>query len=127
MDVHNRIPGGVVSGSAALASPPLLPDSRSLRSESDILTTRARGSCDVDPGPVPLRIVTLSASSIGDWLYDVRKRLVLSRFSMFSIFAMHRFTVLAVRGGGTDVYLMRPRKGSPGDTGVFEGSAPSSA
>ena len=127
MDVHNRIPGEVVSGSAALASPPLLPDSKSLRSESDIFATRARGSCGVDPGPVPLRILTLSVSSIGDWLFNVRNRLVLSRFSMFSMFAMHRLTVLAVRGGGTDVYLMRPRKESPGDTGVFERSAPSSA
>ena len=127
MDVPYRIPGVVVPGSAALPSPPLLPDSKSLRSESDIFATRARGSCDVDPGPVPLRLVTLSVSSMGAWLYDVRKRLVLSRFSMFSMFEMHRLTVLAVRGGGTDVYLMRPRKGSPGDTGVFEGSAPSSA
>ena len=127
MDVPYRIPGGVVSGSAALASPPLLPDSKALLSDSDIFATSTRGSCGVDPGPVLLRIVILSVSSMGDWLYDVRKRLVLSRFLMFSKFAMQRFTVPAVRGGGTDVNLMRPRKGSPGETGVFEGSAPSSA
>ena len=127
MDVPCRIPGVVVPGSVALASPPLLPDTKSLLSESDIFATRARGSCGVDPGPVPLRIVTLSVSSMGDWLYDVRKRLVLSRSLMFSMVAMQRFTDLAVRGGGTDPILMRPRKGSPGETGVFEGSAPSSA
>ena len=116
------------SGSAALASPPLLPDSNSLFSESDNFATSAKGSCGVDPGPVPLRILTLSVSSMGDWLYDVRKRLVLSRSLMFSMLAMQRrFTDLAVRGGGTDPNLMRPRKGSPGETGALDGSAPSSA
>ena len=39
MDVPYLIPGGVVPGSAALASPPLLPDSKSLLSESDIQPT----------------------------------------------------------------------------------------
>ena len=58
----------VVSGSAALARPPLLLDSKALRSEFDIFATSARGSCRVDPGPVPLRMVTLSASSMGVWL-----------------------------------------------------------
>ena len=115
MDVPNRIPGGVVSGFAALASPPLLPNSKLLLSCSDIFATSTRGSCGVDPGPVPLRIVIFAASSIGAWLYGVRKRLVLSRSLMFSSFAMLRFTVLAVRGGGTDPNLIRPRKGSPGE------------
>ena len=91
------------------------------------ISTSARGSCWVDPGPVPLRIVTFSASSMGDRLYGVRKRVVLVRFLMFSTFAMLRFTVWEVRGGGTDSTLMRPRKGSPGAIGVFEGMAPSSA
>ena len=127
MDLPYRIPGGVVSGSASLASPPLLPDSNSLLSESDSFATSARGSCGVDPGPAPLRMVSLSVSSIGDWLYDVRKRQVLPRSSMFSHFAMLRLTVLTVRGGGTELNLMRPRKGSLGATGVFEGIAPSSA
>ena len=77
----------------------------------------------MDPGPV----VTFSVSSIGAWLYGVRKRLALSRSLMFSTFAMLRFTVLKMRGGGTDPTLMRPRKGSPGATGLFEGIAPSSA
>ena len=116
------------SGSAALVSSPLPSDSKALRSESDIIATSARGSCWVDPGPVPLRIVTFSASSMCDWLYGVRKRVVLSRSLMFSTFPMLRFTVWAVRGGGTDPTLMRPRKGSPtGAKGVFEGIAPSSA
>ena len=118
MDVPYRISGGVLVSGPALATPPLL-------SESDIFATSAKGSCGVDPGPVPLRIVTLSASSMGDWLYCVRKRLVLSRSLMFSTFAMLRFTALAVRGGGTDLALMRPRNESPGATGVFEGIAPS--
>ena len=96
MDVQYRISGGVVSSSAALASPPLRPDSKALRSESDIFATRARGSCGVDPGPVRLRIVTLSASPMGDWLYGVRKRLVLVLFLMFSIFEILRLKVLAV-------------------------------
>ena len=96
MDVRYRISGGVVSGSAALASPPPRPDSKALRSESDIFATRARGSCGVDPGPVGLRIATLPSSSMGDWLYGVRKRLVLVRSLMFSTFAMLRFTALAV-------------------------------
>ena len=56
----------IVSGSAALASPPLPPDSKALRSESDIFATRARGFCGVDPGPVRLRIATLSVSPMGD-------------------------------------------------------------
>ena len=127
MDVRYRISRDVVSSSAALASPPLSPDSKSLRSESDIFATSARGSCGVDPGPVPLRIVTLSASPMGDKLYGVRKRLVLSPPLMFSTFVILRFTVLALRGGGTDMASMRPKKGSPGVKGDFEGIAPSSA
>ena len=125
MDVPYRI----VSGSAALVSPRLSPDSKASRSESDIFATSARGSCAVDPGPVPLIIVTLSASSIGDWLFGVKKRVVLVRSSslIFSAFAMLSFTTLTVRGGGTDLALMRPRQGSPGVTGVFKGIAPSAA
>jgi hypothetical protein len=97
MDVRYRISGvAVSSGSAALASPPLPPDSKALRSESNIFATRARGSCGVDPMPVRLRIVTLSASPMGAWLYGVRKRLVLVRSLMFSTFAMLCFTDLIV-------------------------------
>ena len=108
-------------------SAPLLPNSKALRSESDIFATSASGFCGVDPGPAPLRKVTFSASSKGDWQCSVRKRLVLSRSLMFSTFAMLPFRVLTVRGGGTDLTLMRPMKGSLGVTGVFEGIAPSSA
>ena len=93
MDVQYRIS---VSGSAALASPPPPPDSKALRSESDIFATSAKGPCGVEPGPVRLRMGTLSSSTMGDWLYGVRKRLVLVRSSMFSIFAMQRLTALAV-------------------------------
>ena len=50
-----------------------------------------------------------------------------SRSLIFSTFAMLHFTVLAVRGDGTDLILMRPRKGLSGKTGVVEGIAPSSA
>ena len=89
-----------ISDSAAFASPTLPSDSKTLRSESDIFATSARGSYGVDPGPVPLRIVTFPASSRGDLLYGVRKRLVLSWSLMFSAFAMLRFTALTVRGGG---------------------------
>ena len=98
MNVRYRIPRGVVSGSAALASSPLPPDSesRALHSESDIIATTARGSCGVDPGPVRLRIATLPVSPMGDWLYGVRKRLVLVKSLMFSTFAMLRFTAWAV-------------------------------
>ena len=123
MDVRYWI---VVSGSAELTSS-LLPDSKVLRSKSDIFATSARGSCGVDPGRIPLRIVTFSASSMGVSLYDVRKRVVCSRSLMFSTFAMLHFTTLTVRGGGTDVALMRPRKRSLGAKGVFVGIAPSSA
>ena len=130
VDVRYRISVGVVSGSAALASPPLPPDSRALRSNlksaSDIFATRARGSCGVDPGPVRLRIATLPVWFMGDWLYGVRKRLVFVQFLMFSTFAMQRFTVWTVWGGATDLALIRPRKGSLG-AAVFEGMAPSSA
>ena len=73
------------------------------------MATRARGSCGVDPGPVPLRIITLSASPMGVPLYGVRKRLVLSPSLMFSTVAMLHFTVLAMRAGGTDLVLIRPR------------------
>ena len=93
MDVRYWIPGDF----AALASP-LPSDSKALRSESDIFATRAKGSCGVDPGPVRSKISTSSASSMGDWLYGVRKRLVFARSLIFSIFAMQRFTALAVRG-----------------------------
>ena len=98
MDVRYRISGVVVSltGSAALAGPPLSPDSKALRSESDISATRAKGLCGVDPGPVRLRMVILSASRMGDWLYGVRKRLVLVRSLIFSTLAMLRFTALVV-------------------------------
>ena len=101
MDVRYRISGSVVSEScfAALSSPPLPPDSnlRALRSESDILATRARGSCGVDPGPVvQLGIITLSASAMGNLLYGVRKIIGLVRSLMFSTFAMVRFTALTV-------------------------------
>ena len=57
MDVRYRIPGGVVTDSAVLASPFPLPDSKLLLSDSDIFVTSARDSCAVDPGPTPLRIV----------------------------------------------------------------------
>jgi hypothetical protein len=70
MDIRYRISGGFkfVSDSV-LVSPPLLPDSKALRSESDIFaTSSAKGSCGVDPGPVQLRMETLSASAMGDWL-----------------------------------------------------------
>ena len=98
MDVRYRISGVAVSlaDSAALAGPPLPPDSKAVRSESDIFATRARGSCGLDPGPVRSKIVTLSASSMGDWLYGVRKRLVFVRSLMFSTFAMLRFKPLTV-------------------------------
>ena len=98
VDVRYWILGDVVSlaGSAALAGPPLPPDSKALRSESDIFATRAKGSCGVDPGPVRLRMVTLSASPMGDWLYGVRNRLVFSRSLMSSTFAMLRFIALTV-------------------------------
>ena len=100
MDVRYRISGDVVSlaGSAALrvAGPPLPPDSKTLRSETDILATRAKGSCGVDPGLVRLKTITLSASSMGDWLYGERKRLAFVRSLMSSTFAMLRFTALAV-------------------------------
>ena len=96
MDVRYRVSGGVVSDSAGLASIPLRSDSKALRSESDIIATRAKGSCGVDPRPVRLRIITLPASSIGDWLYGVRKRLVLVSSLMFSTSAMLRLTALAV-------------------------------
>ena len=125
MDVRYRISAAAVSGSAAL--PTLPSNSKALRSESDICAMSATGSCDMEPGPVPLRVVNMSASSMGDWLYSVRKRLVLVRSLMSSTFAMLRFIALTLRGGGTDLTLMRPRKGLPGATGVFEGIAPSSA
>ena len=124
MDIRYWI---IVSGSASLASPPLFLESKVLCSEFDNFATSTRGSCGVDPGPVPLRIATFSVSSMGDWLRGVRKRVVLSRSLMFSTLAMLRFTVWAVRGGGTDPTLMLPTKGSPGEIGVFEGIAPSSA
>ena len=99
--------------SAALASPPLPSDSKALRSESDIFATSASGSCGVDPGPVPVRLrkIIFFLSPIGDWLNGVRKRLVLSPslIMMFSTVAILHFTVLAVRGGGTDIAFMRPR------------------
>jgi hypothetical protein len=60
---------------------------------------------------------------MGDWLNGERKRLELSKSLIFSTFAMMRFIVLALRGGGTDRTLMRPKKGP---AGVCEGTAPSS-
>ena len=96
MDVRYRISGGVVSDSAALASSHIRPDSKSLRSESDIFATRARGFCGVDPGPVRLRIAILPSSPMDDLLDGVRKRLVLIRSLMSSAFAIVCFTVLAV-------------------------------
>ena len=114
------------SSSAALAILPLPSDSKVLRSESDIFATSARGSSGVDPGPVPLRAISLSAPPMGDLLNGVRKRVVLSPSLIFSTFTILDFTVLASRGGGTDLTLIRPRKALPG-AGVFEGIAPSSA
>ena len=46
---------------------------------------------------------------------------------MFSASAMQPFTALTVLGGGTDLALMRPTKGSPAVTGIFDGMALSSA
>ena len=99
MNIQYWISADVVSGSAPLASSPespLPPDSKAVRSESDIFATSAKGSCDVDPGPVRSRIITSPASPMGDWLYGVRKRVVLVQSLMFSTFAMLRFTALAV-------------------------------
>ena len=126
MDIPYRISEDVVSGSVVLASLPFPSDSKALRWESDIFATRARGTCGVDPGPVPLRMLTFSASSMGNWLYGVRK-IVAFVHLMFSTSVMLRFTFFTVRGGGTDLALTRPRKGSAGVTGVLEGIAPSSA
>ena len=103
----------------------LLLDSKALRSESDIFATSTRGSCGVDPGPLPLRIVT-PTSSMGVWLHGVRKRVVFSRSLMFSTFAKLHFRAFTVRGGGTDLVFMRARKGLQASRGVFEGIAPSS-
>jgi hypothetical protein len=64
---------------------------------------------------------------MGDWLYGVRNRLVRVGSVIFSTFARLRFTEFTVCGGGTDLALMRPRKGSSWVAGVFEGMAPSSA
>ena len=127
MDIQYRISASIVSAPEALASPPLPSDSKALRSGSDIFTKSGKGSCGVDPGPVPLRMANLSASPMGDWLYEVRKRLLLILSLMFSTITMLHFTALALRGGGTDLTLMRPKKGSLGVTGVFEGIPPSSA
>ena len=66
MDVPYRISEGVALDSEVFTSTPLLPDTKSLRSESDIFATSARGSRGVDPGPVPLKMVTFSALSMGD-------------------------------------------------------------
>ena len=68
MNVRYRIFGGVTvsSGSAVLASSLLRSDSKALRSESEIFATRAKGSCDLEPGPVQLKIGTISASPMGD-------------------------------------------------------------
>jgi hypothetical protein len=38
-----------------------------------------------------------------------------------------RFTALTVRAGGTDLILIRPRNGSSGVTGIFDGIPPFSA
>ena len=70
--------------------------SKALRSVSDIFATRAKGSCGVDPRLVRMRIVTFSASPMGDSLYSVRKRLVFVRSLIFSNFAMLCFTALTV-------------------------------
>ena len=103
-----------VSDSAVFAGLPLSP-------VSDSIVTNARNFSGVDPW-----VVTMSASSMGDWLNGERKRLVLSRSLMFkfSTFAMLLFTALTVRGGGTDLNVMRPKIGSPG-AGAFEETAPS--
>jgi hypothetical protein len=108
--------------SVAPESPPLSP---ALGSESVNFATNARGFSGVHPGSVRLRIVTMSASPMGDWLNGERKRLELSKSLIFSTFAMMRFIVLALRGGGTDRTLMHPKK-LEGPTGVCEGTAPSS-
>ena len=128
MDVR-QISAGVVSGSPALSSlSPDFDERLPLARESEIFATKARGSCGVDPGPARVRIETLSASFRGDLLYGESKRLGLVRSLMFSTFAMVRFTACTVSrlGGGTDLALMRPRKGSPG-AGVFELVGPSSS
>jgi hypothetical protein len=123
------VPGDITLCSKVFKIPVLSPDSKTLRSESESFATRARGSCGMEPGPVWLRMETFPKSSIGDWLYGVRKRLMRVGSSMFSNFASLRFTEFTVCGGGTDLALMRPRKGSSGHgvAGVFEGMAPSSA
>ena len=83
---------------SAFVSPPLLPDSKALRSESDNFATRAKGSCGVDPAPVRSRILTFSVSSKGDWLYGERKRLrhVGSFKLISSAFAILNFIASAV-------------------------------
>ena len=51
---------------------------------------------------------------------------MLSRSLMFSTVAMLHFTVLVVRGGGMDIALIRPKKGSP-VAGFLQGITPSSS
>ena len=96
MDIRYRNSAAVVSDSVALASSPFPLDSKALRSESNIFATRARGSCGVDPGPIGLRIVTMSVSLMDELLYGVRKRLMLVQSMMFSIFAVQFFITLMV-------------------------------
>ena len=87
MDVRYRIsgPGGVPFPNLNLTG------KRRSESDSEILATKTRGSCGVDPGPARLRI-TLSLLAMGNWLSGVMKRIVLVRSLMFSTFAMVRFT-----------------------------------
>jgi hypothetical protein len=122
--------GGVVLGSTVRVLPNMPPspnpDPKALRSESASFATRARGSCGNNPGPVWSRIVTFPALSIGDWLYGVRKRVQRVRWLIFSDFPRQRFKEFTLCGGGTDLALIRPKKGSS-VANVFEGIAPSSA
>ena len=63
MDVRCRISGlvGDVPGSATPVSPPLLPDSKALRSESDIFATRARGQRGSQTNTIPnCKLVTFA-------------------------------------------------------------------
>lgn len=64
----------------------------SFRSDSDSLTSRARGCSGLNPKPACSRMVTLVVSSRGDLLDGVRKILVRVISLIFSNLARQRFT-----------------------------------
>lgn len=90
------------------------------------LTTSAKGSSGMNPGPVLATIDTRPFSSIGDWLEGDRNKLARLGSRMLSTVQRRLFIERGLGGGGTELDWIRAREDSRGSMGCLDTIPPSS-